>query len=218
MGFQLMCFATEHGLAALRARCLTMLVEENRLEYGSDLSSRMQTIEAAKRKFDAEFGLTHILEVGNAHAVVRLRCFADCAAELLSAGYFTQWMLQEHEFVLPKRIREVEWALTEKLNTEENTEERDKKSARCSEEAAVLQEKIMALSALLTANTSEGSGQLPEVVDKKVLALRDERHAFENRIAALERRALMAEARVRELEAPQRRRWFDRACWHTSRS
>jgi len=76
----------------------------------------------------------------------------------------------------------------------------------------------MALSALLTGNMTEGSVQLPEVVEKKVLALRDERHNMENRIAALERRALTAEARVTELEAPQRRRWFDRACWHTARA
>jgi len=191
-----------------------VLVEENRLEYGSDSSTRTHTIEAAKRKFDAEFGLTHILEVGNAHAVVRLECFADCAAELLSAGYFTQWMLQEHEYVLPKRIREVERALTEQLKTEEN------RAVCSSEEAAALQEKIMALSALMAANMSEGSVQLPEVVEKKVLALRDERREFESRIAVLENRALMAEARVKELEGevPRRRRWFERACWNTSRA
>lgn len=208
--FPLMCFATEHGLSALRAQALKMLVAENRLEYGSDMSTRMHTIEAAKRKFDVEFGLSQILEVGRAHSVVRLRCFADCAAELLSAGYPTQWMLREHDFVLPKRMREVEWALTEQLHTSVN------RAARGEEESAVLQEKLMALSALVTANMSEGSAQLPEVVEKKVLALRDERHELESRIAALERRALMAEARVRELEGPRRRRWFQRACWNAS--
>jgi len=211
--FQLMCFATEHGLSALRDQGLKMLVVENRLEYhGSDLGTRMHTIEAAQQKFDLEFGLPHLLEVGSAHPLVRLRCFSDCAAELLSAGYSTQWMLREHDFVLPKRIREVEWALTEQLHTSVNS------TAHGENPSATLQEEKKTLSFSLTDSMSEGSVRLPEELQKKVLALRDERHDLENRIAALERRALLAEARVRELEAPRRRRWFDRACWNKSQA